>query len=159
MPCRSRHCTHDCTGRQLGTPTALYTLTTAPLVQNMVRMHAMHPQNFHIDQILDSVLITDDQSSVSGEGLWKPCHSGDDVVAEGVGEVTGQVVNWPIAACDKCLDNKPNESNLQHSSKQLVRSSTGPLLRVTSAWTTNPMKATCSTAAGSVQHLCRKGTM
>ncbi len=34
----------------------------------------------------------------------------------------------------------------------LVRSSIGPLLRVTSAWTTNPMKATCSTMASWVQH-------
>ena len=37
----------------MAAPTALHTLTTAPLVQNMVRMHAMHPQNFGIDPILD----------------------------------------------------------------------------------------------------------
>jgi hypothetical protein len=62
-------------------------------------------------------VITNDQSSVSGEGLWEPSNIGDDVVAEGAGDVVGQVINWPIASCDKCLDNKPNESNLQQSSK------------------------------------------
>ena len=56
--------------------------------------------------------MTNDQRSVSGEGLWEPCNIGDDVVAEGVAEVAGQVIDWSIASCDKCLDNKPNESNL-----------------------------------------------
>jgi len=54
---------------------------------------------------------------VSGEGLWEPCNIGDDVVAEGVGEMAGQVIDWPIASCDKCLDHKSNESNLQHNGK------------------------------------------
>ena len=59
---------------------------------------------------------------MSGEGLWKPCNIGDDVVAEGAGDVVSQVIDWPIAACDKCLDNKPNESNLQRTSKLTTRS-------------------------------------
>ncbi len=54
---------------------------------------------------------------MSGEGLWEPCNIGDDVVAEGVGEMAGQVIDWPIASCDKCLDHKSNESNLQHNGK------------------------------------------
>ncbi len=64
-------------------------------------------------------MITNDQSSVSGEGLWKPCNIGDDVVAKGVGEVVSQVINWSIASCNKCLDDKSNEGNLQHTAGQV----------------------------------------
>lgn len=64
-----------------------------------------------------TLLTTDDQSSVPSEGLWEPCNIGDDVAAEGIGDVVGQIIDWSIASCDKCLDNKPNERNLQHRGK------------------------------------------
>ncbi len=90
-------------------------------------------------------MITNDRSSVSGEGLWKPCDIGDDVVAEGAGNVVGQVINWSIAACDKCLDNKPNESNLQHKGSLSTASLRDSLRQPTAVLHVTGLSVTCAT--------------